>query len=187
MDVNEKIVLFDLDGTMCDWDLAIKTGMEALRSPEETAIHEHENEPPYIKARQRLIKSSVDWWANLPKFQLGFDIWDLVTKMGLRKMILTQGPKNNPNAWSGKKIWIDKNLGSDIDVTITRDKGLVYGSILVDDWPEYVDAWLAWRKRGLVIMPASEHNIGYSHPQVIRYDGTNFEEVKTAIENRFKN
>jgi hypothetical protein len=48
-------------------------------------------------------------------------------------VILTQGPRRNANAWTGKKLWIDRNLGPDTDVTITRDKGLVYGKVLVDD------------------------------------------------------
>jgi len=54
-------------------------------------------------------------------------------------MILTQGPKKNPASWSGKKKWIDKNLGQDVDITITRDKGLVYGKVLVDDYPGYIE------------------------------------------------
>jgi len=95
---------------------------------------------------------------------------------------LTQGPRKNPYAWSGKKKWIDRNLGEDQDVTMTRDKGLIYGKILVDDFTGYVERWLGWRKRGLVIMPASKENEGYSHEQVIRYNGENLEEVREAME-----
>ena len=97
-------------------------------------------------------------------------------------MILTQGPKKNPASWSGKKKWIDKNLGQDVDITITRDKGLVYGKVLVDDYPGYIEKWLQWRERGLVIMPANELNKYFVHPQVIRYDGTNLNEIAIAME-----
>ena len=83
---------------------------------------------------------------------------------------------------SGKKKWIDKNLGEDVDFTITRDKGLVYGKVLVDDYPQYIERWLKWRERGLVIMPANESNKYFNHQQVIRYDGTNLEEVSKAME-----
>jgi hypothetical protein len=79
-------------------------------------------------------------------------------------------------------MWIDKHLGQGVDITITRDKGLVYGKVLVDDWPEYINRWLEWRPRGLVIMPANEANKGYFHPQVIRYDGKNLGVVKEAME-----
>lgn len=96
-------------------------------------------------------------------------------------MILTQGSRDNPSSWSRKKKWIDKHLGQDIDTTITRDKGLVYGKILVDDYPDYIERWIEWRKRGLVIMPANEFNKSYSHKQVIRYDGRNLKEVEKAM------
>ena len=97
-------------------------------------------------------------------------------------MILTQGPRQNPSSWAGKKKWIDKHLGEDTDITITRDKGLVYGKTLVDDYPGYIDRWLKWRKRGLVIMPANKQNENYTHPQVIRYDGSNLNQVRKAME-----
>jgi hypothetical protein len=81
----------------------------------------------------------------------------------------------------GKKMWIDKNLGTDVDITITRKKEAVYGKILVDDWPEYVLQWLEWRPRGLVIMPVQKHNISFNHPQAIHYDGSNIGLVKEHI------
>ena len=157
--------------------------MEELQSPEEPPYIgvPKDDAPIYLRRRADLIRSSAEWWANLPKFQLGFDVWDMVTELKFRKMILTQGPKRNPASWSGKKMWIDKNLGQDVDITITRDKGLVYGKALVDDWPEYIKRWLEWRPRGLVIMPAHEHNKDFSHPQVIRYTGKNKSEVLQAL------
>ena len=56
-----------------------------------------------------------------------------------------------------KVRWVEKHLG-DIDCTITRDKGLVYGKILVDDYSGYIKDWLDFRPRGLVIMPANDYN-----------------------------
>jgi len=184
MDRNlENIALFDLDGTMCDYDKGLRAGMEKLMAPEEkpyTGVP-RDDAPGYLKARANLVRSSVEWWAALPRFQLGFDIWALAEELEYRRMILTAGPKRNANAWTGKKVWIDRNLGQDIDITITRDKGLVYGKMLVDDWPEYILRWVEWRPRGLVIMPASDSNASFSHAQVIRYDGTNLDEVRAAM------
>jgi 5'-nucleotidase len=184
MKSSELIALFDMDGTLVDYDSAIVRDMEALRSPKEPRVSSHpqDSSPAYLRARVDLIRSSVEWWANLPKFKLGFDVWKVTQKLGYRHMILTAGPKRTPNAWTGKKLWIDTNIGQNVDITITRDKGLVYGRILVDDWPAYVKRWLEWRPRGLVIMPAHPHNKGFSHPQVIRYDGTNLQEVRKALE-----
>lgn len=181
---SEDIALFDMDGTLCDYDTALKKSMIALQHPDEPPYEgiPRENPPAYLRARADLIRSKTNWWADLPKFQLGFDIWELTKSMGYRHMILTQGPKRNPKSWMGKKMWIDKNIGQDVDITITRDKGLVYGKILVDDYPEYVLRWLEWRKRGLVIMPLQKHNESFSHPQVVHYNGTNIDEIKDVIE-----
>ena len=180
----ERIALFDLDGTLANYDLGLSLSMSHLQSPEEPPFRgvPRDDAPAYLKCRADIIRSNADWWANLPQFKLGFDIWGLAEKLGYRRMILTQGPKRNPHAWAGKKMWIDKNLGQDVDITITRDKGLVYGKVLVDDFPDYIQKWLKWRPRGLVIMPANEANQSFFHPQVIRYDGKNFNEVKDAME-----
>lgn len=185
MKEHEKIALFDMDGTLCDYESKLVSDLNDLRSPLEDYV-EHvpkDNAPAYLRKRADLIRASEEWWSTLPRFQLGFDIWQLTNELGFRRMILTAGPKRNPSAWSGKKIWIDNNLGSNTDITITRDKGLVYGKVLVDDWPEYILQWLEWRPRGLVIMPASHSNENFKHKQVIRYTGQNFEQVDEALSN----
>src|SRR5581483_6811567 len=55
------------------------------------------------------------------------------------------------------------------------------GVALYDDYPPYVEAWLRHRPRGLVVMPAHEHNRDFRHPNVVRYDGTNLAEVERAM------
>ncbi len=181
-EVLEDIALFDMDQTIADYQKAMDEGLEKLRSPNESVFKGYVNDdaPKYIRERADLIRQSVEWWENLPKFQLGWDILELAKKMDFRIMILTQGPRSNPNAWAGKIKWLRKYLGN-VDVTITRDKGLVYGKMFVDDHPKYLERWLKWRKRGLVIMPATNDNENYSHEQVIRYDGTNLKEVAEAM------
>lgn len=190
MKEHEKIILFDMDGTLCDYENKLISDLNELQSPDEKAVQcvPKDDAPSYLRKRADLIRSSEEWWATLPRFQLGFDIWELAKELEFRRMILTAGPKRNPNAWSGKKMWIDANLGSDTDITITRDKGLVYGKVLVDDWPEYILRWLQWRPRGLVIMPASRANENFKHDQVIRYTGerrtgANLAQVEDALFN----
>lgn len=179
----EPIALFDMDGTLCDYDTSLFKELERLRSPQEPVFYPplRDNVPDYIKRRADLIRASSSWWENLPRFQLGWDVLEAAKNIGFNIMILTQGPRKNPESWSGKKRWIDKHLGQDADITITRDKGLVYGKVLVDDYPKYIERWLSWRERGLVIMPASESNRDYEHPQVIHYDGNNLEQVTHAL------
>jgi FMN phosphatase YigB (HAD superfamily) len=169
--MNKPVILFDLDGTLCQYNEALERDLEKLRSPFEPPYKRTHKHRDYIGERMELIKGNASWWVNLEKFQLGFDIHHIATSLGYRIVVLTQGPKNNSEAWKGKLIWCRNNLDPDTDVIITRDKGLVYGKVLVDDYPEYAEAWLKHRPRGLVIMPAHPWNKTYKHKQVIRYSG----------------
>ena len=180
----ESIALFDLDETLCDHDRRLYQALESIKSPNEPSYRNlfDEGIPEYIKRRADIIRTPSSWWRNLEKFQLGWDVLEVAKSLDFNIMVLTQGPKKFPDSWKGKKEWVDKHLGSEIDITITRDKGTVYGKVLVDDFPGYVERWLSWRDRGLVIMPANEGNKNFSHPQVIRYDGSNLEVVKKAME-----
>jgi len=60
-----------------------------------------------------------------------------------------------------------------------------YARVLVDDYPPYVLDWLAHRPRGLVIMPAQNYNADVTHPNVIRYDGTNLDRVIETMTRAF--
>lgn len=180
---HDLIALYDMDGTLFDYELQIKKDLGKIASPEEPELKFYtENTPKYLRERIDLITSQEDWWANLPKFQLGWDVLKLTKELGYRHNILTQGPRKKPAAWSGKKKCIDKHFGEDFDITITRDKALVYGKVLVDDFPPYIERWVKWRKNGQVIMPANSGNEGFVHPQVIRYDGDNLDEVRYSLE-----
>ena len=178
----DNIALFDLDGTLCDYNTRIIDDMDKLKSPDDPDYRPpYRGVPDYVWNRFNLITSSAEWWASLPRFQLGWDVLRIAEELKYRIMILTQGPRRNPDGWSGKKRWIDEHLGPDVDVTMTRDKGTVYGKVLVDDFPDYIQRWLKWRERGLVIMPAQEYNRGFEHQNLIRYDGSNLEQVREAM------
>lgn len=178
----ENVALFDMDGTLCDYNQGMLRALESLYGPNEDQISEEHfhSAPDYIRNRIELIRSRESFWTDLERFQLGWDVLPIAEELGFRTMILTQGPRNHPEALSGKLRWLHTHL-PDIDFTLTRDKGLVYGRVLVDDYPKYIDRWLTWRKNGVVIMPAQEVNEDYSHPQVVRYDGSNLDEVRERM------
>jgi len=177
MKENEQIALFDMDGTLCDYDGAMVRDLKKMLSPDEELKVWVDNEPAYLTERKKFIKNFPGWWRNLPRFQLGFDILKVTNELGFKPNILTKGPRHTPNAWTEKKLWCDEDEYlrhiPDLQVTITEDKGLVYGKILVDDFPAYIERWLEWRTRGLVIMPAHDYNKDFTHPNVIRYTGRN--------------
>jgi 5'-nucleotidase len=183
----QNVALFDMDGTLCDHDLGLFVEMEKLRSPTELPVKSlaERRLPNYLINRANLIRQQESWWENLPRLKLGWDVLKVAQQLGFKIMILTQGPKSKPQGWSGKIKWLSKNLPG-VDVTITRDKGLVYGKVLVDDFPGYIERWLEHRKRGLVIMPVNEFNKDFKHSNVIRYDGKNLREVREALKKVLK-
>ena len=182
---SERIALFDMDGTICDYVGSMKLELEKLRAPNEPVIDPFvvgdNEEYQYLWDRMELIKSDENWWANLPKYKLGFDIFKLTEELGYHNEILTQAPKKNPAALAGKLKWIINNIDGEIEFTMTRNKSRHYGKILVDDYPGYILPWLKYRPRGLVIMPLNEYNKGFSHNSVVVYDGKNLDKVKEII------
>jgi hypothetical protein len=182
---NDLIALFDMDGTLFDYVGSLKKELRKIESPQEPDVPlRFEGNPGYVQNRIDLITESEAFWSDMPKLQLGWDILQIAEELEYHIHILTQGPRSKPAAWSGKKKCIDKHFGEDFSITLTRDKGLVYGTVLVEDYPKYIKRWLKWRKRGLVIMPANEFNGSLRHPQVIRYDGGNLKDVREAMRKR---
>ncbi len=159
-----------MDGTIADFDGAMQAGLAALRSP-------HEPEPdlvdgwkeglPWLAARRQLIKNQVGFWRNLPVIEDGMLTLRLIERLGFETHILTKGPYKTTSAWTEKVEWCRHYL-PETPVTVTEDKGLVYGRVLFDDWPSYIQRWLEWRPRGLVLMLDQPWNQGFEHPNVFR-------------------
>jgi len=185
-----KIALFDMDGTLADYENWMKTFLRRLCSDREKVPEDiHIKHPIHIEERMELIKNYPGWWENMPKHQPGFDILNICRQMGFSIHILTKGPSKTHAAWSEKLIWCRNNLPNDVNVTITEDKSLVYGRILVDDYPRYMDAWLKHRPRGIGIMPVNHGNQNYENPQVVKYDEnspSSYKKVCEVLEKAYK-
>jgi len=166
-----NVALIDMDGTIADYDKAMEDSLELLRAPEEEVYKTglHKKHPQHIYNRMDIIKAQGDWWENLPKIESGFKVVEVLKDLGFYMTILTQGPKDNPISWSHKVRWCKKNV-PDLDITITRNKGLVYGKLLFDDYPPYITQWLKHRPRGVVIMPRQPWNVDFEHKNVFVYD-----------------
>jgi 5'(3')-deoxyribonucleotidase len=180
----DMVGLFDIDGTLADFNRTMDEAMRNLATPEEVESgtyfpREQESEAPHIKTRRRLIKSQPGFWRNLPKMPLGFRLLEHATSLGFSIAILTKAPRRNFAAWSEKVEWCHLNLPMDrgITVNLVEDKGLVYGRFLVDDYPPYIEKWLAWRPRGIVIMPEQPWNLTYRRDRVIPINLKNVDDV----------
>jgi len=179
------IALFDMDGSLADYDGSLIRDLEELRSPGEPPLTGQSMwelaKQEYIAARMRLIKSQPGWWLGLTPIPMGMQILELCRRSGFDIHILTKGPKRLPNAWEEKVQWCQRHVSEEVDIHITSDKGLVYGKLLYDDYPDYMLRWLRHRPRGLGIMPVTPHNGDFAHPNVVKWDGTNLAEVTRAI------
>ena len=181
-----KIGLFDLDQTLADYEGQLRNDLELIRSPNEpVAVEDLHNESGYLGRRVKLIRSVPGWWLNLPRIEKNFTILNIAKKMGFEIHVLTKGPRSNANAWAEKLLWCQKHIDPKVDITITFDKSLVYGTFLMDDFPEYVEKWLNSRPRGISIMPVHSYNKDYNHPRCVKYDGTNVNEVKDKLQEAF--
>jgi 5'-nucleotidase len=177
----KPVALVDLDGTLADFDGAMMRDLAAMMAPGELDVRDIHDDVkyPYLKARRNAIKLQPDWWFNLAPIPQGFRVVEMLRKLDFKIHVCTRGPKNNSIAWEQKVRWVRQHL-PDASITITLDKSLMYGRVLVDDWPSYVKPWLKARPRGTVIMPERRWNTGYTHAQIIRHTD-NDEEVYEAL------
>lgn len=189
MNKDDKILLVDLDGTLADYDGELKRGLARLRSDTDDPCFyvnfDDYSNPAWLNARIDLIKKQTNWWLNLPKIECNFKVLKAAEEIGFKIHVLTQGPKRTASAWIEKLLWCQKHLGENVDITITRDKSLSYGRILMDDYPKYMDNWLKYRPRGLGIMPINGYNVKYNHPNVVKFDGNNLSEVIMAMQKAY--
>lgn len=182
----EKVALVDMDGTLVDYAGQMRRDLAALAGPDDPPWQDFSDDtPPHIRRRCDMIKRQPGWWLNLPDFPLGHDALRVCRDVGFDIHVLTKGPYRTTSAWTEKVEWCRTHLPDDVKVTITEDKGLVYGRVLVDDYPDYLARWLEWRPRGIGIMPAHPYNAGFRHERVIRYDGRNMAEVAAALRAAF--
>ena len=190
-EAEDRIALVDLDGTVADYDTAMKEQMETLRAPGEPDIlyrptYGDEGVPAYVTTRRKVLQRQAGFWRNLKPLANGFRVVEELRRLKFSLHVLTKGPKTTPNAWSEKLEWCAEHL-PDAVVTITGDKSLVYGRVLFDDFPPYFQAWLTNRPRGLVVCLAHPWNEDFAkggpqeHPNIFRYDGTNREALVSYL------
>jgi 5'-nucleotidase len=148
----DNVALVDMDGTLCDFHNQLERDLEKVLGEDRQKIS-----PKTLREVEWLIRRDGGWYRNLKPLPLGFQIVDLLKSIGFRIMIMTKSSKESKNAWSEKVAWISEYL-PDVDMMVTMDKGLVYGKVLVDDYPSHFLRWMERRPRGKVVMPVQPWN-----------------------------
>lgn len=178
------IAYFDLDDTLCRYKKALLRGLNDLRGSNESMIVEY---PEEMFARKSVVLCRESFWTSL---ELDLEVkmlYDAIKYLGFKTHILTAGPIRYPEAWSGKKKWVDKYF-PDVDLTITRDKSLLMGDILVDDYPKYFKGWLISNPKSIVIYPYNNHCVA-NITRAYRYDNydESWSKIEKIIRRRFGN
>ncbi len=186
-----EVALIDMDGTIADFDAGMREGLSPLFSPWEAGIVDlkklphGDDAPQWLRARMELVKRQPRFWRNLPRIEDGFKVLDMIVEAGFSASILTKSPRKNHQSRAEKAEWCEEHV-PDLPVTVCHDKGLVYGRLLFDDYPDFATAWLKHRPRGIVLMLDGPTNQGFEHPQVVRvmrpFDAGVWAVVKGALD-----
>lgn len=133
--VIKKICYIDLDDTLADF---------------ETSFRYKLTRNPAIKFPQSQLK----FFENLDPISGAIEAYHELKKQYHVK-ILTAPSVHNPLCYMEKRLWVEKHLGFDEceNLIIAKDKTLLRGAYLIDDWPQ----------RGLVV-PEWEH-LMFGSPQ----------------------
>lgn len=158
----KNIALLDMDGTVCDWHNQLQRDLRRILGADVEKLS-----PESLTKVEHLVRSKPGWYENLEPLPLGFKIAETLRDIGFQIMVATKATPNAENAWSEKAKWCKKHLPY-AKVTVSEDKTLIYGKILVDDYQKFADPWLDNRPRGYVILPDQPWNQGYEHPRVKR-------------------
>src|SRR5438552_2262998 len=133
------IGLFDLDGSLADYEGGLRRYLNTLHGPMEPDLPAdlwEAEKMAHIAERMNLIKALPGFWRGLEPIGQGFMVVQFARQIGYELHVLTKGPRAHPTAWAEKLEWCQQYL-PDVQVHITMDKGLVYGSFLYDDFPYY--------------------------------------------------
>lgn len=181
---DKPIGLFDLDGSLAQYEQAMRRALDDIRTPGDAplgpSLWDDEKKYPYLTRRMELIARVPGFWRNLEPDPAGMQVYLTAREMGFRCVVATKGPGGKSAAWGEKHEWCLRHL-PDAEPNVVTDKGLLYGRFLYDDYPPYMERWLAHRPRGLGIMPVAPYNASWTHPRVIKYDGTNIVAVRQAL------
>lgn len=174
------IALIDLGGTLCDCNVRLRDCLARLDRAHDPIAGASRDEDA-DESRRRRVMGAPGFWRDLPPLAVGFELLEMVRELGFRVHVVTKGPHDSPAAWADKVSWCRQHLPG-VPVVVTDSKTLVFGHVLIDDWPPYVDEWQRQWPAGLAVVPIQPWNDGVPvGPRVLRYDEVHQAEVRDAL------
>jgi len=147
--MSQPLALIDMDGTLAAFDPAMRWELTRLNDPSmlppDAFDYDAEDKYPHIAAQRALIKGKLGFWRGLHELPLGFKIAAALKLVGFKLHVCTRASKKYPQCWAEKVewcraagAWVEEELIlGGAGITITTDKTIVHGDVLVDDWPPY--------------------------------------------------
>ena len=156
MAITRPRIFLDLDGVCCDFvGAATKTlGRTELLDDwpknkeldELLSLDRHTEFLPKLEAL-----GGFHWWAQVPEYPWFKEFYDGLKGVGDVTFLTT--PSHQPSCVYGKLVWLHDRLGDDFsDYIFTRKKELLAqpGTLLIDDTPEVVKAFIRHGGHGIV-------------------------------------
>lgn len=89
----EKIALFDMDGTLANYDEGVRHGLAKISSPTDPPITVHDRAAaPWLVERLNMVRHQRDWWLNLGVLEQNMRVLRAAQEIGFKIHILTKGP-----------------------------------------------------------------------------------------------
>lgn len=113
---NKKIVLVDMDGVLCDYD------MKAALMPQ------------WLKDKHYDCHGIPGFYRDLEPMPGALEAFDWLNEH-FDVYICSSPSWRNPSSWIDKRLWVDNVLGEKArkKLILTHNKGLVRGDYLIDD------------------------------------------------------
>lgn len=167
--MNSRIALFDMDGTLSDYDHAMLKHQRAI-SPDPANVEVIRDTAPSheLKLREYIWKQP-GFWEEQKILSSGNQVFNLMLSLGFIPKIVTKAPYLNDNAWVEKVRWARKYYHNVDILILSGSRRNVYGKVLVDDNLDNVDEWLDAWEDGKALIPTRTPTYNYKHPRAMHY------------------
>lgn len=144
----------DMDGVITDFQQAFKNlGLEMTKG---LKVKEFEDKYGTDALWKTIAEGGLEFWSNMHWKNDGKELWNYIKKF--EPTIITT-PARSKNSKEGKKIWINRELGKNIPIIMTKDKFKFANteSILIDDFINKINDWVD-KGDGIGILHTSTDN-----------------------------